>query len=370
MKNNNLLKTTDMSEKLSKLSSKFIFDNERSLYAYRYISEARDQDLTVYLTASQRDKIIEESKNNQVRICFRQTINKKGGEILITPAIEINKKKIKLGTYLYPEEKRTWDKTIWKKEHYNYSPENLNFTSDPTRSCATCNIPLNETNQSTIYCCKDCQYLKELIRWAKFRKLEFNLTAEMITKNPKWRYCALTGLPLKFIDNTDFYGASLDRIDSNKGYTEDNVRLICKGLNYMKNMHTDEELFNFIKNINKGTPKEITEDELINIKRAIKTKMRLSTLKVSEDYLIELIKKSKGICSLTGVNIEFKGPGKRALNKLNFDRIDPRLGYIKDNIQIVSEAGNCLKGNYNTTEEVREILKNLIETIPNLSKDK
>ena len=90
MKNNNLLKTTDMSEKLSKLSSKFIFDNERSLYAYRYISEARDQDLTVYLTASQRDKIIEESKNNQVRICFRQTINKKGGEILIT---QINKKK-------------------------------------------------------------------------------------------------------------------------------------------------------------------------------------------------------------------------------------------------------------------------------------
>ena len=85
--NKNLLKAADMPEKVSKISSKLIYDNEKSLYAYRYISEARDQDLTVYLTASQRDKIIEESKNNQVRLCFRQTINKKGVEIFITTAI-------------------------------------------------------------------------------------------------------------------------------------------------------------------------------------------------------------------------------------------------------------------------------------------
>jgi hypothetical protein len=105
--NNNLLKTADNFENVNKLSSKLIYDNEKSLYAYNYISDSRDLELTVYLTASQRDKIIEESKNNQVRLCFRQTINKKGGEILITPGIEINKKRIKLGTYLYPEEKRT-----------------------------------------------------------------------------------------------------------------------------------------------------------------------------------------------------------------------------------------------------------------------
>lgn len=360
--NKNLLKAADMPEKVSKLSSKLIYDNEKSLYAYRYISEARDQDLTVYLTASQRDKIIEESKNNQVRLCFRQTINKKGGEILITPAIEINKKKIKLGTYLYPEEKRTWDKTIWKKEHYNYSPENLNFTSDPTRSCVTCNISLNENNQSTIYCCKDCQYLKELIRWAKFRKFEFNLTLEMITKNPKWRYCALTGLPLKFIDNTDFYGASLDRIDSNKGYTEDNIRLICKGLNYMKNIHTDEELLNFFKDMNKGIPKDLTEDQIEIAKKLVKQKMGAYSVHVSEDYLMNLIKNTKGICSLTGVNIKIS-MGERSLYKLNFDKIVPSLGYTENNIQIVSQAGNYLKGNYNTTEEVRKIVKILIEHI-------
>jgi hypothetical protein len=262
--NNNLLKTADNFENVNKLSSKLIYDNEKSLYAYNYISDSRDLELTVYLTASQRDKIIEESKNNQVRLCFRQTINKKGGEILITPGIEINKKRIKLGTYLYPEEKRTWDNTIWKKEKYNYSPENLNFTSDPTRSCVTCNISLNETNQSTIYCCKDCQYLKELIRWAKFRtrtSLEFNLTLEMLTKNSKWRYCALTGLPLKFESNSDFYGASLDKIDSNKGYTEGNIRLICKGLKNMRKNHTDEELLKIFKDI----PKDLTEDQIKNI---------------------------------------------------------------------------------------------------------
>ena len=135
-------------------------------------------------------------------------------------------------------------------------------------------------------------------------------------------------------------------------------------LNYMKNMHTDEELFNFIKSMNKGTPKDLTEDQLININRAIKAKIRRDKLgHISEDYLMELVKKSKGICGLTGVNIEFNGPGKRSLYKLNFDKIVPSLGYIENNIQIVSEAGNCLKGNYNTTEEVRKIVKILIETI-------
>lgn len=53
--------------------------------------------------------------------------------------------------------------------------------------------------------------------------------------------------------------------------------------------------------------------------------------------------------------------GERSLYKLNFDKIVPSLGYTENNIQIVSQAGNYLKGNYNTTEEVRKIVKLLIE---------
>ena len=54
--------------------------------------------------------------------------------------------------------------------------------------------------------------------------------------------CALTGIPMTVTErgrtNTNI---SLDRIDSNKGYTKDNVHLICSAVNFMKsNLSLDE----------------------------------------------------------------------------------------------------------------------------------
>jgi len=57
------------------------------------------------------------------------------------------------------------------------------------------------------------------------------------------RKCALSGLPLVFganhgkIEGT----ASLDRIDSSKGYTIDNVQWVHKIVNLMKQDSSDEE---------------------------------------------------------------------------------------------------------------------------------
>jgi hypothetical protein len=130
----------------------------------------------------------------------------------------------------------------------------------------------------------------------------------------------------------------------------------------MKNIHTDEELLNFFKDMNKGIPKDLTEDQIEIAKKLVKQKMGAYSVHVSEDYLMNLIKNTKGICSLTGVNIKIS-MGERSLYKLNFDKIVPSLGYTENNIQIVSQAGNYLKGNYNTTEEVRKIVKILIEHI-------
>jgi hypothetical protein len=50
--------------------------------------------------------------------------------------------------------------------------------------------------------------------------------------------CALTNLPIKFDDNT----ASLDRIDSNRGYEVDNIQWVHKDVNLMKN-HFDQGYF-------------------------------------------------------------------------------------------------------------------------------
>jgi hypothetical protein len=80
-------------------------------------------------------------------------------------------------------------------------------------------------------------FLGRIKRNAKLRNIEFNLTAEelwklFIDQNEK---CAITDLPIEFSLKTfDKSTASLDRIDSKKGYTLNNVQWVHKDVNIMK----------------------------------------------------------------------------------------------------------------------------------------
>lgn len=76
-----------------------------------------------------------------------------------------------------------------------------------------------------------------LIRNATVRNLQFNLTIEdVLTLYQKQNgRCALSGLPISFPqDSTEYGSASLDRIDSSKHYTVDNVWWVHKDVNLMK----------------------------------------------------------------------------------------------------------------------------------------
>lgn len=69
---------------------------------------------------------------------------------------------------------------------------------------------------------------------ASNRKLDFNISMQdawfkYIQQN---KLCALTGLPLNFSKKNQT--ASLDRIDSSKGYIVDNIQWVHKDLNTMK----------------------------------------------------------------------------------------------------------------------------------------
>jgi len=58
------------------------------------------------------------------------------------------------------------------------------------------------------------------------------------------RKCALTGLPIKLVPNYDKsieQTASLDRIDSSKNYTKDNIQWIHKIVNVMKNKYREND---------------------------------------------------------------------------------------------------------------------------------
>lgn len=95
--------------------------------------------------------------------------------------------------------------------------------------------------------------LSYALRMAKQRAIkkgmEFNLTEEDLVVP---EYCPLLGIPLQ----TNKKGAgndspSIDRIDSSKGYTKDNVWIISHRANTLKNNATIEELSILVRNLHK-----------------------------------------------------------------------------------------------------------------------
>jgi len=77
---------------------------------------------------------------------------------------------------------------------------------------------------------------KHLQRRARRKNIPFNLTYDWLTKKLHGGRCEVTGLPFK-TDRDPFvnpYYPSIDRIDSNKGYTENNCQLVCHMYNTAK----------------------------------------------------------------------------------------------------------------------------------------
>lgn len=94
-------------------------------------------------------------------------------------------------------------------------------------------------------------YFIKLIKGAEDRNLIFQITIEQI-----WdlflrqnRKCIFTGIELKFpLSRSDTtQTASLDRINSSKGYVLDNVQWVHKDINIMKQSMNDEEFLDWIK---------------------------------------------------------------------------------------------------------------------------
>jgi len=87
---------------------------------------------------------------------------------------------------------------------------------------------------------------------AKLRNIDFDITLEYVwdlfLKQEK--RCALSGVDITFgKSNYDETTASLDRIESNKGYCDGNVQWVHKTVNFMKHDLTEENLLYFCKNI-------------------------------------------------------------------------------------------------------------------------
>lgn len=83
---------------------------------------------------------------------------------------------------------------------------------------------------------------------AEKRGIEFSLVRGDIVWPEK---CPLLGIPLEYVSTNETYdnAPSIDRIDSTKGYTKDNVWVISNKANRMKNDASKQELINFARKI-------------------------------------------------------------------------------------------------------------------------
>jgi len=98
-------------------------------------------------------------------------------------------------------------------------------------------------------------FWRTIVKRAGERGIEFDttLTKEILynildKQNFK---CALSGLPItlhrNYKEQRISQTASLDRIDSNKGYTKDNIQWVHKSVNYMKHTLGEAEFINICK---------------------------------------------------------------------------------------------------------------------------
>jgi len=95
-------------------------------------------------------------------------------------------------------------------------------------------------------------FFGKLEHGAKYRKKKFTLTIEQLEELyvKQDGKCALSGLPIRIaLTKAEDTTASVDRIDSNKGYIIDNVQWVHKSVNLMKQSLTDSDFISLCEHV-------------------------------------------------------------------------------------------------------------------------
>lgn len=106
--------------------------------------------------------------------------------------------------------------------------------------------------------CKRCEYLRTLIAKAEVRAKAKGLPATISLDTFKGvNNCQLTGIPLIFESVNSLTKASLDRLNSNEGYTVENTVLRCIGINFAKGNMSEEEFLEFLHKVGRGEKRSL-----------------------------------------------------------------------------------------------------------------
>lgn len=138
--------------------------------------------------------------------------------------------------------------------------------SGEIKSCGCVNISYNFKGFKDV----SGNYFGRLKIEAKRRNIEFSISLEDIWNlyEEQKRKCKLSNVPILFVrylqKNRQKQTASVDRIDSTKGYTIDNIQIVHKRINFIKSSMKEDELLFWAKNIYLSNKKEADEINNIN----------------------------------------------------------------------------------------------------------
>lgn len=194
------------------------------------------------------------------------------------------------------------------------------------------------------------------------------------------RQCAYSGKELYFRRSSydyDYDTASLDRINSSKGYVEGNVQWIHKTINEIKWDLSSErflELCRLIVNplnhnsisnsciiTKKYTFKGIGNLGLKQWNRILKnSKNRRIKIDITINDAWKLFLKQKGYCALTGLPIYFNNSTDITAS---LDRIDNTKGYVKENVQWIHKDINYKLKRHFSEIELKTICRSIVKNL-------
>lgn len=196
---------------------------------------------------------------------------------------------------------------------------------------------------------------------AKQRKHDFNLSLEYLKElweiqNGKCFYSGLDlFLPECSRDMVNNNAPSIDRIDSNLNYVEGNVVFCRKHVNIMKQSLSIEQFLLECKKVYNVSNKDNyivndfipTDKQFKYIILLCKPAAKSRNINFNLDYndIKELWNKQLGLCKYTHDKFVLPDRFKDIFGTLypSVDRIDPKLDYTIDNVQLVSKWANMAK---------------------------
>ena len=120
----------------------------------------------------------------------------------------------------------------------NYAEESLRSKKE----CKPCSNKKTDNCSRGFYEDIRLSWFNKFKSGAEVRNLAFNLTPEYLWELFKEQdyQCALTGWPIGWAQVGSIHTASIDRIDSDKGYIVGNVQLVHKDVNMAKQQYSQE----------------------------------------------------------------------------------------------------------------------------------